>query len=142
MNDWTGTEWKATEFTYYFLHQSSEQLMEIGIKPEIRIMEVDGPYSLSANPGVPDWCIRTPSDQWQEKEALDSVTQMLSLELAAACGEVRAIMHSFEPYPSFSWRIRIAAGITKRYTVARLLLDVPSGEIHVHEKADPDTPCE
>jgi hypothetical protein len=140
--DWTGTEWKATEFSYYFLDQQSERVMDIYIKPETRIMEVYRPYSLSANTMIPDWCLTTPADQWQEKEALDSVTQMLSVELAAACGEVRAILNSFEPAPPFSWRIHITAGITKRYTVARLLLDVPSGEIYVHEKADPDTPCE
>jgi len=140
--DWTGTEWKATEFIYHFFDQHSEQLMEICIKPEGRIMEVYRPFPLSANTSIPDYCLMTPPDQWQEKEALDSVTQMLRAELAAPCGEVRAIVRAFEAAQSFSWRITIGAGVTKRYLLARLLLDVPSGEIHVHERADPDTPCE
>jgi hypothetical protein len=140
--EWTGTEWEATEFTYYFLDQLSEQLMEICIKPEARIMEVYRPYSLSANRSIPDHCLMTPPDQWQEKEALDSVTQTLSAELAASCGEVRASMKSFEPSGSFHWWFRIAAGITKRYTVANLTFHPASGETQFLERADPDTPCE
>jgi len=139
---WTGSEWKAKQFTYYFLHQSSEGLMDICIKPETRIMEVYRPSSLSAIPGFPDDCLVTPPDQWQEKESLDSVTQMLRTELAAACGEVRAIMGSWEPGQSLIWSIRITAGITKRNTVVGLTFYPASGEIHFQERADPDTPCE
>lgn len=141
--DWTGSEWKAKQFTYYFLDQTSEQLMEICIKPETCIMEVDRPYSLSAIPGFSDDCLIAPSDEWQEKEALDSVTQMLRTELAAACGEVHASMKSWEPdRSSLSWSIRIKAGITKRYTVAEAMFYLASGEIHFFERGDPNAPCE
>jgi hypothetical protein len=140
--DWTGTKWKATQFTYYFLDQPSEQLLKIRIKPEARIMELYQPFSLSANRSIPDHCLMTPPDQWQEKEALDSVTQMLRAELAAPCEEVRASMESFEPFPSFSWSIRIGVGFAMRPLLGRFLFDVSRGEIHVIERGDPDTPCE
>jgi hypothetical protein len=140
--DWTGTEWKATEFGYHFIDPPSEGLMTIRIKPEARIMEVFRPVSLSANRRVPNRCLVTRPDQWQEKEALASVTEMLRAELASPCGEVRASVETFEAAQSFSWSIRIGVGIAMRPLLGDLLLDVPSGEIHVIEKGDPDTPCE
>lgn len=140
--DWTGTEWKATELGYYFIDLPSEGLMTIRIKPETRIMEVYRPLSLSANTSIPDRCLITPPDQWQQKEALDSVTQMLRTELAAACGEVRASMGSSETAPSFYWSIRIGAGIAMRPLLGHFLFDVSRGDIHVIERGDPDAPCE
>jgi hypothetical protein len=140
--DWTGSQWKATELGYYFIDPPSEGLMTIRIKPETRIMEVHRPFSLSAIPSIPDHCLRTPPDQWQEKEALDSVTQMLGAELTAPCGEVRASVDTFETPFSFAWGVRIVAGITKRYAVADLTFYPASGEIHFQERADPDIPCE
>ena len=140
--DWTGSQWKATELGYYFIDPPSEGLMKIRIKPETRIMEVYRPSSLSAIPGFRDDCLITPPDHWQEKESLDSVTQMVRAELAAACGEVRASMWSFEPDPPLDWSIRIGSGFAMRPLIAHLIVDVSRGEIRVIERGDPDTPCE
>jgi hypothetical protein len=116
--------------------------MTIRIKPETRIMEFYPPSSLSANSSIPDHCLITPPDHWQEKESLDSATELLGAELAAACGEVRASMWSFEPDPPLDWFIRIGSGFAMQPLIAHLVVDVSRGEIRVIERGDPDAPCE